>query len=183
MKSKKISKTWVYIVSIAAALAAGGISSVFAMSAMKEYGALRQPPLAPPSWLFPVVWTILFVLMGISAARIYIIGKQDRSGGTVRCGDNSDIGGQAACAAPGYLAFVRVYLVQLILNMLWTPLFFTLNLRLAAFVLLVMLLITVIVMTCRFFKLDKVSGILMLPYIAWLFFAGYLNLGTYILNG
>ena len=70
MKSKKISKTWVYIVSIAAALAAGGISSVFAMSAMKEYGALRQPPLAPPSWLFPVVWTILFVLMGISAARI-----------------------------------------------------------------------------------------------------------------
>lgn len=103
-------------------------------------------------------------------------GKQDRSGGTVRCGDNSDIGGQAACA-------LRVYLVQLILNMLWTPLFFTLNLRFAAFVLLVMLLITVIVMTCSFFKLDKVSGILMLPYIAWLLFAGYLNLGTYILNG
>ena len=170
MKSKKIGKTLVYIVSIAAALAAGGISSVFAMSAMKEYGALRQPPLAPPPWLFPVVWTILFVLMGVSAARIYIVGKQDRSGG------NSDIGGQAACA-------LRVYLVQLILNMLWTPLFFTLNLRLAAFVLLVMLLITVIVMTCRFFKLDKVSGILMLPYIAWLLFAGYLNLGTYILNG
>ncbi len=176
MKSKKISKTWVYIVSIAAALAAGGISSVFAMSAMEEYGALKQPPLAPPPWLFPVVWTILFVLMGISAAIIYIIGKQDRSGGTVRCGGNSDIGGQAACA-------LRVYLVQLILNMLWTPLFFTLNLRLAAFVLLVMLLITVIVMTCSFFKLDKVSGILMLPYIAWLLFAGYLNLGTYILNG
>lgn len=116
MKSKKISKTWVYIVSIAAALAAGGISSVFAMSAMEEYGALKQPPLAPPPWLFPVVWTILFVVMGISAARIYIISKQDRSGGTVRCGDNSDIGGQAACA-------LRVYLVQLILNMLWTPLF------------------------------------------------------------
>ena len=95
MKSKKISKTWVYIVSIAAALAAGGISSVFAMSAMEEYGALKQPPLAPPSWLFPVVWTILFVLMGISAARIYIIGKQDRSGGTVRCGGDSDIGGCA----------------------------------------------------------------------------------------
>lgn len=166
----------IYIVSIAAALAAGGISSVFAMSAMEEYGALKQPPLAPPSWLFPVVWTILFVLMGVSAARIYIIGKQDRSGGTVRCGDDSNIGGQAACA-------LRIYLVQLILNMLWTPLFFTLNLRLAAFVLLVMLLITVIVMTCRFFKLDKVSGILMLPYIAWLLFAGYLNLGTYILNG
>lgn len=176
MKSKKISKTLIYIVSIAAALAAGGISSVFAMSAMEEYGALKQPPLAPPSWLFPVVWTILFVLMGVSAARIYIIGKQDRSGGTVRCGDDSNIGGQAACA-------LRIYLVQLILNMLWTPLFFTLNLRLAAFVLLVMLLITVIVMTCRFFKLDKVSGILMLPYIAWLLFAGYLNLGTYILNG
>ena len=83
----------------------------------------------------------------------------------------------------GYRRAGGVYLVQLILNMLWTPLFFTLNLRLAAFVLLVMLLITVIVMTCSFFKLDKVSGILMLPYIAWLLFAGYLNLGTYILNG
>lgn len=80
MKSKKIGKTLVYIVSIAAALAAGGISSVFAMSAMEEYGALKQPPLAPPPWLFPAVWTILFVLMGISAARIYIIGKPDRSG-------------------------------------------------------------------------------------------------------
>ena len=157
-------------------LAVGGLAAALTMGSMAQYSALPQPPLAPPSWLFPVVWTILFVLMGISAARIYIIGKQDRSGKTVRCGDNSDIGGQAECA-------LRVYLVQLILNMLWTPLFFTLNLRFAAFVLLVMLLITVIVMTCRFFKLDKVSGILMLPYIAWLLFAGYLNLGTYILNG
>ena len=156
------------IFSFALPLAVGGLAAWLTMGSMSQYAALVQPPLAPPSWLFPVVWTILFVLMGISAARIYIIGKQDRSGGTVRCGDNSDIGGQAACA-------LRVYLVQLIFNMLWTPLFFTLNLRLA--------LITVIVMTCRFFKLDKVSGILMLPYIAWLLFAGYLNLGTYILNG
>ena len=164
------------IFSFALPLAVGGLAAWLTMGSMSQYAALVQPPLAPPSWLFPVVWTILFVLMGISAARIYIVGKQDRSGKKVRCGDNSDIGGQAACA-------LRVYLVQLILNMLWTPLFFTLNLRLAAFVLLVMLLITVIVMTCSFFKLDKVSGILMLPYIAWLLFAGYLNLGTYILNG
>ena len=164
------------IFSFALPLAVGGLAAWLTMDSMSQYAALVQPPLAPPPWLFPVVWTILFVLMGISAARIYNIGKQDRSGKKVRCGDNSDIGGQAACA-------LRVYLVQLILNMLWTPLFFTLNLRLAAFVLLVILLITVIVMTCRFFKLDKVSGILMLPYIAWLLFAGYLNLGTYILNG
>lgn len=157
--------------------ACGG-RDIFRLCNVRHEGVRRAQTaaLAPPPWLFPVVWTILFVLMGISAARIYIIGKQDRSGKKVRCGDNSDIGGQAACA-------LRVYLVQLILNMLWTPLFFTLNLRFAAFVLLVMLLITVIVMTCRFFKLDKVSGILMLPYIAWLLFAGYLNLGTYILNG
>ena len=105
------------------------------------------------------------------AASVAFPGRVDNF---VRC--DGDIGGQAACA-------LRIYLVQLILNMLWTPLFFTLNLRFAAFVLLVMLLITVIAMTCSFFKLDKVSGILMLPYIAWLLFAGYLNLGTYILNG
>lgn len=177
MKSKKLNKTAVYVVSIAIALAAGGISSVFAVSAMAEYGALKQPPLAPPAWLFPVVWTILFVLMGISSAKIYIVGKDEN------CTTKTPAPGGEAKMRAAAASALRVYLFQLILNMLWTPLYFTLNLRLAAFVLLVLLLAVVVVMTCKFIRLNKAAGILMLPYIAWLLFAGYLNLGTYILNG
>lgn len=149
----------VYIVSIAIALAAGLISSLVSMGKMGEYEALRQPPLAPPGWLFPVVWTILFVLMGVGAARVYL---------------NS----------PERFPFaLKLYVLQLVLNVLWTPLYFALNLRLAAFVLLLILLGVVIAMTVHFRKVDRTAAYLQIPYIVWLVFAGYLNLATYILNG
>ncbi|MBR0156229.1 MAG: tryptophan-rich sensory protein [Clostridia bacterium] len=149
----------VYLISIGAALAAGVISALVSMGKMEEYAALRQPPLAPPGWLFPVVWTILFVLMGVSAARVYL---------------NSPDNWPNA---------LTVYAIQLAMNMLWTPLFFALDLRLAAFVLLVLLLITVIIMTVQFYSIDKKAAYLQIPYIVWLVFAGYLNLAVYLLNG
>lgn len=148
-----------YIISILIALAAGGISSIFAMSAMEEYNQLRQPAFAPPSWIFPIVWTILFILMGISAARVYLADTED---------------------TPSAL---RVYALQLIVNIIWTPLYFTFNLRLAAFIWLMLLFILVLIMTIRFNRVDKTAAILQIPYIIWLVYAGYLNLGTYILNG
>lgn len=148
-----------YIISILIALAAGGISSIFAMSAMEEYNQLRQPAFAPPSWIFPIVWTILFILMGISAARVYLADTED---------------------TPSAL---RIYALQLIVNIIWTPLYFTFNLRLAAFIWLMLLFILVLIMTIRFNRVDKTAAILQIPYIIWLVYAGYLNLGTYILNG
>lgn len=159
MKSKTKNPTKTYIISIAIALGAGLISSLVSMGKMEEYSALKQPPLSPPGWLFPVVWTILFVLMGISAARVYL--------------NSSD----------NFPFALKLYVLQLVLNVLWTPLYFALNLRLAAFVLLVLLLITVVYMTYEFYKTDRTAAYLQIPYIVWLVFAGYLNLATFILNG
>ncbi len=159
MATKTKNPTKTYLISIGIALAAGIISALVSMGKMEEYAALRQPPLSPPGWIFPVVWTILFVLMGISAARVYLNSPED------------------------WPPALTTYAVQLVLNMLWTPLYFALNLRLAAFVLLVILLIAVIIMTVQFYNVDKKAAYLQIPYIVWLVFAGYLNLATYLLNG
>jgi tryptophan-rich sensory protein len=159
MATKTQDPTKTYLISIGIALAAGVLSALVSMGKMEEYAALRQPPLSPPGWLFPVVWTILFVLMGISAARVYLNSPEK------------------------WPDALTTYAVQLVLNVLWTPLFFALNLRLAAFVLLVILLIAVIIMTVQFYKIDKKAAYLQIPYILWLVFAGYLNLAVYLLNG
>ena len=159
MRSKVKNPTKTYIISIAIALGAGLVSSLVSMGKQGEYASLRQPPLSPPGWLFPIVWTVLFILMGISAARVYL-NTQEK--------------------APFAL---KLYCLQLFLNVLWTPLYFALNLRLASFVLLLILLGTVICMTLEFKKIDKKAACLQIPYIVWLVFAGYLNLATYILNG
>lgn len=159
MGDKVGKKTKAYIISIIIALAAGGLSSIFAFNAMEEYELLKQPPLAPPSWVFPVVWTILFVLMGISVAKVYLLDTEDTP------------------------SAIRLYIIQLIVNIIWTPLYFTLELRLAAFIWIILLLALVILMVIRFHKIDKTAAYLQIPYIIWLVFAAYLNLGTYILNG
>lgn len=156
MKNKKIK---IYIASIIIALAAGGLSALFSVVAMAEYGSLLQPPLSPPSWLFPIVWTVLYILMGISSARIYI------------------------ADGPYSPKALRSYAMQLVINILWTLLYFTFELRLASFVWIIVLIAAVIVMIVRFFKVDRLAAYLQAPYLIWLIFAAYLNLGTYLLNG
>ena len=122
------------------------------------YNKFIKPPLSPPGFIFPIVWTILFILMGISIYRI-VISKRfevDR---------------------------LRIlYFIQLFVNALWTPIFFGLNAFLFSFIWLIILLILVIIMTIKFNKIDKISSYLLIPYIIWLIFAGYLNLGVYLLN-
>ena len=152
---KKISP---YAVSIAIALAVGGLSAALTGDKMEEYTKLVQPPLAPPGWLFPVVWTALFILMGISAA---IIWKSDSS-------ERSDA--------------LFIYGTQLVVNFLWTIFYFSFNARLLAFCWLIFLFLLVLLMAVRFFRLSPAAAKLQIPYIVWLVFAGYLNLATYILN-
>jgi len=159
MKNRHSKNTLVYIVSIGIALAVGALSALFSMKGMEAFAALRQPPLSPPGWLFPVVWTVLYVLMGISAARVYIANTAD--------------------SAPA----LWLYAFQLVVNALWSPIFFTLELRLVAFVWLLILIAVVITMIARFKKVDTAAGNLQFPYLAWLLFAGYLNLAVYLLNG
>lgn len=159
MKDRNGNKVRVYAVSIAIALAVGGLSALLGLKGMKSFAELKQPPLSPPGWLFPVVWSILYTLMGISAARVYLSGDRD--------------------ASPA----LWLYAFQLLVNALWTPIFFSLELRLVAFVWLLILLASVIAMIVKFKAIDKTAALLQLPYALWLVFAGYLDLGVYLLNG
>lgn len=144
--------------SIAIPLVAGGASGFLSRSGMGIYKTLRQPPLAPPGWLFPVVWTALYVLMGVSSYLIAVSGSEDRK-----------------------LA-LKIYGVQLVVNMLWTPVFFLLKWYLTAFVILVLLWYLVVMMILAFGGIRPLAAKLQIPYLLWITFAGYLNLGIYLLN-
>jgi len=153
------SKIKTYAVSIAVALAVGGLSALLTGDSMEKYKALRQPPLAPPGWVFPVVWTILFVLMGVGAAMVCLSGSSSKK-------------------KP-----IAIYGLQLTVNFFWTILFFLLEVRLFAFFWLLLLLGLAVWMAVSFARVNKTAGLLQIPYILWLLFAGYLNLAVYLLNG
>jgi len=148
-----------FVISIAVALAVGALSALITNDSMQYYALLKQPPLAPPGAVFPIVWTVLFVLMGISAALVY------EAAGTVKT------------------RALGLYALQLVVNFLWPILFFVWRLRLAAFVWLLVLLGLVIAMLRAFARHSRTAARLQIPYVLWLAFAGYLNLATFLLNG
>ena len=130
-----------------------GIVVSLIMMPFNDYSSLHQPPLAPPSIVFPIAWTIIYILMGISA---YIVSEKNGPLGT--------------------------YYFQLVLNGLWSIIFFVFKLRFLSFIWIIILFLVVIKMIKEFLKVSKIAGYLQLPYLLWLIFAGYLNLGVYILN-
>lgn len=144
--------------SIAIGLGTGLLSVLLTLGNFKAYSALLQPPLAPPGWLFPVVWTILYILMGVSAYLVY------------------------ECDAEEKYIGLAVYVLQLIFNFLWLIIFFNIRNLLFAFVWLVFLWVLVLAMTISFYKVNKTAGLLQIPYLLWVTFAGYLNIALYILN-
>ncbi|CDC81327.1 tspO/MBR family protein [Clostridium sp. CAG:964] len=144
--------------SIAIGLGTGLFSVLLTLGNFKAYSALLQPPLAPPGWLFPVVWTILYILMGVSAYLVYECDTEEK-----------------------YIG-LAVYVLQLIFNFLWLIIFFNIRNLLFAFVWLVFLWILVLAMTISFYKVNKTAGLLQIPYLLWVTFAGYLNIALYILN-
>lgn len=151
-----------YVYSVAIALAVGGLSALLTRSGMDAYkNNINKPPLDPPMILFPIVWTILFTLMGIGSALVYKNRSNDRS---------------AAASA------LRVYAVQLAVNFLWSIIFFNMQAYLFAFVWLLLLWALIIVMIIRFARLSKTAAYLQIPYLLWVTFAGYLNLMIYFLN-
>ncbi len=151
-------KTRIYIISILIPLAVGALAALLTRSSMEDYAMLSRPPLSPPGWLFPVVWTILYTLMGISAARVYLSDDPEKTGA------------------------LRIYTVQLIVNFFWTILFFNLDARLFALIWLILLVALVFWMIVRFRRIDALAAHLQIPYLIWLLFATYLNAGVWLLN-
>lgn len=157
MKQKHV-KIAAYAISIAIALAVGGISAAVNAGKMDTSGIMAQPPLSPPAWLFPIVWSILFALMGISAARVWLS----------QCSGKSDA--------------LFIYCVQLVVNFLWTVFYFSFGALLLSFFWLIFLILLVVLMAVRFERCVPGAGKLQIPYLVWLGFAAYLNLATWLLN-
>lgn len=135
----------------------GSLFSFFIMNNMDMFKELEKP-INVPGILFPIVWSILYLLMSISC---YIITKSNDKNK-----DNAIIW----------------YGIQLVINSLWTLIFFGFELYLFAFIWIIILLISVIIMVSKFYNIDKKAAYLNIPYILWIIFAGYLNFGIYLLN-
>lgn len=148
-----------YAVSILLTLAVGGLSGFLTSLGMDSFDALTKPPLTPPSFLFPIVWTVLFILMGVGAARIFMIEP----------------------TAARNRALI-LYVVQLAVNFLWSIIFFNLQAYGFAFFWLILLWVLILSMIYLFCKVDKPAALLQIPYAIWVTFAGYLNLMIWLLN-
>ena len=140
-------------------LAVGGLAALLS-GGMGSYSALNQPPLSPPGWVFPVVWTVLYLLMGEASYQVLTSGKDPAA---IR-------------------RALIVYGVQLALNFVWPLLFFRGQLYLTAFFLLLALWGAILVTLILFSRIKERAGDLLLPYLLWVTFAGYLNLGVFLLN-
>ena len=149
-----------FLISIAIPLITGGLSALITSGNMDLYSQINQPPLAPPSWVFPVVWTILYSLMGIS---LYLVWNSNASYSDKR---------------RAYIFFGA----QLFLNFIWSPIFFGMQQFLLAFIVLIFMWIFTLGMILSFYKISKPAGLLQIPYLLWLTFAGYLNFAIYLLN-
>lgn len=145
-----------YLPSVLIPLVAGGIVGLLTSGAM-DFDKLRQPPLSPPGVLFPIVWTILYALMGVGYGILKERGKVD---------DTVNI----------------IYYAQLVVNLIWPVLFFVFKWRLFAFFWILLLDALVLLMVQQFCKREPLAGYLQIPYAIWVIFASYLNIAIYFLN-
>lgn len=136
----------------------GFVSTLLGGSSKEIYAALRLPPLSPPSIVFPIVWNILYILIGTGA---YLLSTE------------------AASSVPGTL---RIYWGQLLVNALWPLLFWRLGWYTLAAVLIIVVILLAIMLITRSYQVNRVSAVLFVPYLLWLIFALYLNVGVAVLN-
>ena len=148
------------IISILIPLLIGGFSAFLTADDMKAYDVMQKPFLAPPWWLFPIVWTILYIMMGIAS---YLISASE------------------ADEAKKKKAMV-LYTIQLAMNFFWATLFFTYTRYLLAFIWLLAMWVILIICTIRFFIINRTAGIMMCVLTLWTTFAAYLNLASYIID-
>lgn len=148
------------LICIAIPLAVGGLAALLTIGSMDAYAKLLQPPFSPPGWVFPVVWTILYILMGWASYRIWTADapKEKKRDALI------------------------LYGVQLFFNFFWSLLFFRWELRLTAFFWLLALWFLVYATIRLFYRVEDPAGDLLLPYLLWTTFAAYLNMGVFLLN-
>lgn len=160
-KEKKKIKIIPLIISIGIPFIIGGITSLLIPNISSIYGDLVKPNFSPPSIVFPITWTILYVLMGVASYKVYVLKY-----------DNIDVS-----------SALFVYAIQLLLNFLWTFIFFGFKLYGLAFLELVVLVLFVMLTIKRFYKkAGKKAAILLLPYLIWIIYAGVLNFFIWMLN-
>ena len=155
-----MNKSWkTRLICWAIPLAVGGLAALLS-GGMDSYSVMNKPPLSPPGWVFPIVWTILYLLMGEASYQVLTSGKDPVKIRTA----------------------LIAYAVQLALNFIWPLLFFRGQLYLTAFFLLLALWVAILITMLLFSRIKERAGDLLLPYLLWVTFAGYLNLGVFLLN-
>ncbi len=155
MKKGKITELLIFIVGTELV---GALSGILAGNSFSFYEELIKPPLSPPGWLFPVMWAILYALMGISAFMIYTSDSKER------------------CKA------LIIYGIQLFLNFMWSIVFFRFKMIGLSVAVILTLLALILVMMIKFYRIRSVSAYLNIPYLMWIIFASYLNIGILLLN-
>ena len=148
--------TKVYIFFIVLSLGIGALSAFLTRNNMNIFDTVAKPPLAPPAAMFPIVWSGLYILMGIGAAMVYLREPQSDA--------------------------LTVFAINLALNFFWSIIFFNMRAFGFAFIWLLLLLAVVIIMAVKFFRIEKLAGYLQIPYVLWLILAGYLNLFIFLTN-
>lgn len=151
-------KKW--LVFLAVPLAVGGVSALLTRDGMEMFQSLNKPPGSPPAWLFPVVWSVLFLLMGIA----------------------SGLAAQADGPENAVHTALTAYGAQLIVNFFWPVIFFGLQYFLPAFFWLILLWVLVLLTLVLFWNVNRPAGLLLIPYLLRVTYAGYLNFGVWRLN-
>lgn len=147
-----------YIIWVAITLGFGILGTILSGGSTEMYASLQKPPLSPPAIVFPIAWTILYILIGIAAGGIAKSNDLDKANA------------------------LKIYLLQLVVNIIWPIIFFRFEAIKFALFWLLLLIILVLVTFKAFKSINSKSAYLILPYIAWLLFAFYLNLGIIALN-
>ena len=148
------------LISILIPIMVGGLAGFLTRGSMGNYQIIERPPLSPPGIVFPFIWGILYILMGIAS---YLVYQKDSN-------------------LPQKTRALKLYSIQLVLNFFWPILFFNLQNYELSFILLLILLIFVLITTIDFYSISRNAGLLLIPYLIWLLFAAYLNLGVVILS-
>lgn len=153
-------KVWTYAGWIALTEAVGALAGWLTREGTQLYrSAITKPPLSPPAIVFPVVWAILYALMGIGAARVYLSAPSENRSGSL-----------------------QLYFIQLAVNFFWSMIFFNWRSFGGALLWLIALWVLVLWMILSFRKVDPIAAKLQIPYLLWVTFAGYLNAGVWLLN-